>query len=197
MLGMKTARPKLVTAPAGGGYGSAARAELALAIAERQAAEGAVANLASARERLSEALGAAFLKIERAKEGIEDAKTAASSHMLATAIGAAGDPPMSVSAARAALQAAEDEFTAAQAARGGLNKHEAEVIANVKRAEARVREAAMKVVSEAAPGDGLLEEVRDLQRRLINRGRLLTWLMKEGILPDGGAKVTPGPSITF
>lgn len=178
-----SARPKLVDA---GSFATPSRAELALAIAERRTAENALKSLTEASERLRRGATTTSEKVEAAKDALERAKEAASAHVLASAIGTAGVPPVTVKAARAALQEAEDEHAAAITARNGLDEHVTDAERNRLKADNRVRDAAKAVMRDHAAG--LLDEVLRLQREMIAKGRALSWLMREEVLPGDSPK---------
>jgi hypothetical protein len=172
-----SARPKLVS----------------IAIAEKAAADDAHRKLVSADESLEHAVYAADAAVEAARKAVEDAREATVAHLTATATGAAGKAPKTVKQARQELADAEEALDLARAARDGLRGRidEARVIAT--RMVDRVRVAARAVLAESPVAKGLLAETIAAQRELIARGRALSWLMSQDILPgDSGGPCQVG-----
>ena len=175
-----SARPKLVSS---GGFDSPARAALAIAIAEKAAADEAHRKLVAAGESLQNAVFDADGAVQAARQAIEDAKEGTVRHLTAIATGEAGKAPKTVKQARQELADAEEALELAKAARDGLAKRIEEAKVTASRMVGRVAEAAKAVLAEAPAVTGLLAEVILLQRELVSKGRALTWLMSEKILP--------------
>jgi hypothetical protein len=177
-------RPKLASA---GGFDSPARAALAIAIAEKAAADEAHRKLVAAGESLAQAVYTADGVVEAARQAIEDAKEGTVRHLTAIATGEAGKAPKTVKQARQEMTDAEEALELARAARDGLTGRIDEARATAARMVDRVREAAKGVLAEAPAATGLLAEVIDLQREIINKGRAMSWLMGQGILPGASS----------
>jgi hypothetical protein len=181
-----SARPKLVS---GGGYDSPARAALAIAIAEKAAADEAHRRLVAAGETLERAVYAADAVVEAARSAIDEAREATVAHLTATATGTAGKAPKTVKQARQELADAEEALALARAARDGLQGRVEEAKATAGAMVDRVRSAAKAVLGESQIAAGLLPELALLQREFIAKGRALSWLMSQGVLPGDASGV--------
>ncbi len=180
MLGARvSARPKLVS----GGFASPQRAELGLAIAERQAAEEQLAKLEGAAGQLRDAQYAADEAVAAAAEALEVAKAAASQHVLASAIGEAGEAPQTVKAARAALLEAEDGLDAAKAARNGLSERIEAARSQVRRAADRAKDAALAVLLQSPAVVAVAEALEQAERDLADAGAAFAWFLNQGAYP--------------
>ena len=82
-----------------------ARAALADAIAEHQEAVDYQAATERAKQTADQAVWAARSAVDAAEAGIEDAKAAATAHLIEAAMGTVGDPPTTIRAARDRLSA--------------------------------------------------------------------------------------------
>lgn len=179
---MKTARPRLVEP---GAFASQERAELALAIAERNAAAEAQARLVGAQERVHEGVYAANRDVERLTAAADRAQADAVAHALARATGSAGEAPPTVQEARAALSAAQDGLAIARGARDGLVAAIDEAARVLEQAMRRVEVAARAVVASEAcrAAQAAVAEVEQLQNALVMSGGRLLWLSRSGALP--------------
>jgi hypothetical protein len=116
--------------------------------------------------------------VEKAEAAVEQAKVAVADWMVAQATGNAGDPPVTVRAARQMLQDSEDELTARVAARDELARQLTEADQFPHLARDRLRTAALNVIRAEAGNTAarVLEMVEHLQRELTRVGFALTWL---------------------
>ena len=177
MLGRSSARPKLVEPT---GFASPERAELALAIAARQAAADAVAKLTAAKSDLWSALTAAEEAASKAQIKLEEAKASAADNLIATIGSGANAAPTAIRDARNQVQDAEDQQAAVRAAidaiKGKLAEAEAEQSASAK----RVHLCAATVMQRSPEASAVLKQVTALQEQLLRSGSLFLWLASAG-----------------
>jgi hypothetical protein len=190
MKSSASARPKLVEPS---GFDSAARADLAIAIAARRAAAEALSRLEGANTGLWSAWSDATAAVQSAKDGVDQAAALATSYLIAKAVGDAGAAPVTVKAARQALTDAEDALEAARNARDGLTQQVEDATRDLALARRRVSDAALQVLREAPGLDHLVAEVTRLQRELADKGAALAWLIGKGgvSVQDVQAKRSP------
>src|SRR5262249_4764205 len=103
------------------------RAALAQAITKRNAAAGRLADLVRAVPKAEAAVFTARTGAEQASNALEDVKQEAASHHAAAGMGKTSGTAPSIAKARRALEVAEDELEAAQAASAELQKEHAAV----------------------------------------------------------------------
>jgi hypothetical protein len=102
------------------------RAALRAAIEKHQAVARRLADLTKAVPKAESAVFAARSGVEQATAALERVKREAGSHRAAAAMGTAGGAAPSITDARRALEAAEDELEAAKAAAADLAKQQEE-----------------------------------------------------------------------
>ena len=177
MLGRSSARPKV---PDPAGSASPERAELALAIASRQAADDAVAKLKAATSELWSALTAAEEAAGKAQIKLEEVKAAAADSLIATIGSGTSAAPTAIRDARNQVQDAEDQQAAVMAAiaaiKGKLAEAEAEQAASAK----RVHLCAATVMQRSPEAAAVLQQVTGLQEQLLRSGALFLWLASAG-----------------
>jgi hypothetical protein len=125
-----------------------------------------------------------------AAAAIEPAKAATAEHAIAAAMGIAGEAPITIKAARAALTEAEDNEESAKAALDALTSRLAE-ITRYSFAEGNVKAAAAAVIAAAPETAALVAKVERLQRELVAAGDALLWLSGAGALNTARIEVTP------
>jgi hypothetical protein len=125
--------------------------------------------------------------IEAAKAALDQAQRDAVDHLVRVASGTAAVAPTPIRAARSALTDAEDELSAATAARDALAVQLADVERYPDRGGRRVRAAAEAVIQAegAERANALAGRVQHLQAELIREGAALSWLAKVGVFPVG------------
>lgn len=163
------------------------RERLAEKIADLAAAKQRAAAIKAAIITAGQAVSTAFATVEEATAGIEKAKVAVATFLTEVALGTAGDPPMSVQAARQAAQNAQDNLDAARAALDQLKKQEMSVVNTPIYVEMAVKDLIVDVIKAELPVDQLLAEFATIQRDYIMRRRALEWLESKGAikLPSG------------
>ena len=123
-----SARLKLADAPGSSTRPrSPEREALASAIVKRNAAAARVQAIKAAQETADRNVLGARRAVEVAEQNIQSAKAAAARHLTDVAMGRDAAAPMSIRQARSALQDANDELEAAEAARAALGKETVEV----------------------------------------------------------------------
>jgi chromosome segregation ATPase len=152
----------------------------AAALADFAATEKA---LSETRARIYHADGAREA-IEKARAAIEEAKTNAADHLTSLALGTAGDAPISVEDARAALRAAEDKLVALEATETAL-------AARLKSCESalyfkrdHLNKGLQDVVKSETGVRKLLSEFAALKREINERSDVLRWLHSKSLIPD-------------
>ena len=169
-----------------------ARQALAEAIERHAAVRASVAALTKAAEVATAAWRAAREVAEAAAEGPGRARREAAAHLVSVAMGETGAvPPLSIQAARAAMEDAQESVVAAAAARDETLKqlHDEEV-RSANRASA-IERAAREVLREdgPAPALALAKELDTLHRAVIDKALALRWLLEQGVvvaLPEIG-----------
>ena len=177
-LGM-SARPKIME-PAG--FASAARAELALAIAARDAHASALAGLEAAGPRLEDDLSRARTTLEQAKAALASAQATAASAAVRAAIAGDPGPRGAVTAARTALTAAEDDFEVCRAACDGHPKRWSDLCEQQQEISKRVEKAAARVLGEHPAIAGLIAQTEKMQREVAVNMVALHWMRSAGVI---------------
>lgn len=176
MIGARvSARPKLVEPT---GFDSPARADLALAIAARNATADSFADLQRAKERIEANAWPMKAAVRAAEEGIETAIQAASAYLIATAAGATPNPPQTIKAARMVLQDAEDGLAAATLAKGDVASRCGQAGVDLDRANRRVHAAAVAVIAQSGSVASFTADLQRLQRELIDVESVFLWMMR-------------------
>jgi hypothetical protein len=173
-----SARPRLVDPH---GFAGPERAELAIAIAERDAVTRAQTGTIAAAERIDQAFSVARSAVVEAEEALAAAKAAD----VASQIDGTGGTASGVKTARLALHEAEDALDTAQSARDVLSTRMPAVEVDIGKAELRVEAAASAVLQAEAAGvaHALGAEMEGLQRQLSAASSLLQWFVKAGAIP--------------
>jgi hypothetical protein len=163
-------------------FQSAQRAELAVEIVASAAADTRKAALARAVATADDEVRAARRAVEAAETALQEAQGNATQHRVATALGTAGPPPLSVRECRALAVVAADDLQAGLEARDALK---VELNAEQGRpdfARMRVKDAAIAVIKAemAERAVALAAEVERLQKDLVSKGSALQWLSEAG-----------------
>ena len=169
-----SARPKLLQPT---GFDSPARADLAIAIAARDALQADVDRLKAAEEPLEQAQRDAWRAITAAKEAVEAAQISATEYVLAKASGNASAAPMTTRQARDALADAEDADASVKAAQA---KRRAELDAaemSLGFAREKVKKAVAAVMREHPDLPALVGRIDKLQRELLEAAATLALLI--------------------
>jgi hypothetical protein len=154
---------------------SGERLALAAAIEHRNAVQRELDATLRALDELQESrfAGGARKAVEAAREAVETAKANAAAFVTATILGTAGEPPMTVKEARAALEEAEDNLETQRTVEAGLKaKKEAEEQA-LYFAKSRVKDKIQSVVGADPSLRKLLVEFEEMRRAVAQRERLL------------------------
>ncbi len=173
---------------------SAARAKLAELIeADHRAAE-RLRTLDTVRSRAYAAFEAAETALTEARETVEQAAAHAHEHLVASLL---DDKPPAFPTRRdaaAKLAAAQDAASDAEAAWRAIGA-EAETLRNSARdRQDRITEAAEAVMREEcqATVPALVQELNDLHAKVVERHKLLQWMIQNHITDDWGPKAQPG-----
>jgi chromosome segregation ATPase len=172
-------RPNLKLAGERSG-GSPEREQLAEAIARHDEAINRLAAIQAARERTENARRDAKDAVKAAAAAVEAAKADAAAQLA----GLGADPPLSVKAARAAQQDAEDCLEAAIAAGSTLPGHEKEAAAEVEYASTALDDRLRAVVKAEADVKQLLAEAKAAQAALVSLRVQLRYLFNENLVAD-------------
>jgi hypothetical protein len=162
------------------------RQSLAIAIAERNAAQAeldALNNAAGGWDNPArQAVRKAQAAVDAAPEAIAAARDAAANYLVAQASGIATPPPPTIAAAREAAQLAADELAAASAALETLQdriKPAQDALGWKERAVEKAVEAVLRSSPEVT---AVLAEVQRLQRELFKKGAQLVLLLSKNAL---------------
>jgi hypothetical protein len=136
--------------------------------------------------------------VERAAAAVEEAKANAAQYLTDIALGTAGTAPLSIKDARAAHQAAIDDYEAAVAARIAVEKHRQGAALTLSLARLHLDECIRAVVkAEPAVRDAIAVYIR-IKSDLANRWRTIAWLEKNMMVPpdlkNRGANINLVPS---
>ncbi len=149
------------------------RAALAEAIAAQRAIEARLTGITSGLDAVRETVIACQIVVRRATEAVEAAKVSAAEYITAQALGTSGEAPRTIKEARAALQDAEDDLSAAKAARETLALHEQEARESLSYALVRSERAARAVFLAEVPIERMIEEYNHLCTEAENRRRAI------------------------
>ena len=160
------------------------REALAAAI-ERQG--NAVRNADATRRALSETrsrLSTAADAVTTAKAAIEIAKANTVADLTAMALGEAGKAPVTIKAARAELQAAEDDLEAQRAVQATLETRVAGCENELERSARQLTERIRDVVRSEPEIRNLMTKFVAVKKDLDQRRRDLQWLDNQFMIPD-------------
>jgi len=159
------------------------RARLAELIERRDDFAATAAALKAAIPRADDQVFAARRALEAAEDGVPAAKAAAAAHLVALAVGEAGDAPPTVEAARRATALAEDGLDVAKVARDTLRQRLTETEFSLSMAKSKAEDAARVVLSQSPAVAALVAEVTELQRSLVDKGAALEWVFNKRLVP--------------
>jgi hypothetical protein len=114
--------------------------------------------------------------VETAKSAVEDAKAAAATFLTATINGTAGDAPMSVKNARAALLEAEDNLEAQNSVETSLNAMKPALEDSLSLAKMSMKDKIAAVVGADPSLRKLLVEFEEMKRLIAQRTQLFNFL---------------------
>jgi hypothetical protein len=121
--------------------------------------------------------GTAHRAVKAAREAVEAAKANAAVYITAKIAGSAGEPPMSVKDARAALQEAEDSLGAELAVEESLKAKLKAEEQSLFWAKDRVKQKVKDVVSADPSLRKLLVDFEEMKRMMVQRQNLLNFLI--------------------
>ena len=187
LMGRASARPKLVEPM---GFDSPARAELALAIAERDHLQKS-ADMTRGLDRLDwdhparQILSNAEAAEQAAAQRLEAARQALVDHHHAAMIGEPVGEAPSLWDAQEQLAEARETVAALRPVADGLIAASKAAYAKLAFCNGKIDHCRKAVVREGAAVYALRQsrEVQDLQRELASKGALLRWLMSRGAVP--------------
>jgi hypothetical protein len=153
---------------------------LAAAIEARNERRRNIEAATRALEQATAGVSEAKRKLEAAETAVEGAKIAEARHLTDVAAGRGGTPPQTIRQAKDALEDAQDDLAAREAAQTALTTELANLERHSELPELRVREAAVAVpgLSPAIPPP--LDDLRKLQHQLYDRGAELRYLVRCG-----------------
>jgi hypothetical protein len=160
------------------------RAALAECVEKVAAARERVAAVAKAQGIAEDAWRAARQASELADTALEGAKAAITEHVIATAMGNAGEPPLSVRDARTAAQNAKDDLEIAAAASEELGRQRFAAEQSLGWAKHILSDRIADVVKADGGVEKLADEFKTLQVELANRRAALDWLSGKQMIPD-------------
>ena len=128
-----------------------------------------------AHEGATQSVYAARHAVEDAEKAIEDAKTNAADFLTKKLLGTAGAAPLTIKQARAALQDAEDELVAAQAAREALRQKLSAMEKRPSFAESKIKECALAVIAAEAPIADFVARYERANCEFTDAARILQW----------------------
>jgi len=155
------------------------REALAAAIDHFNAATAQAANVSGALETARSKVWGAEPEVDQARQAIEEAKHANAAHLTSVVMGTAGAAPLSVSAARQALQDAEDTLASAIASRDGLIEYQANADRTAQHAKWLLERAVVAVVAAEAtqPLFNIIREHRAIRLRLSKSHKEIEFLL--------------------
>jgi len=159
------------------------RANLAAAIAAAQYEAAEQAALRTAEAVASMACQAADRVVDSARAAVEECVAAMGSHMIATALGTAGEAPASLRDLRAKLAEAEGNAEAAKAVFDGIKARAESQESNSIYLKGIIEKAAFAVLRDEAAkaADGAVANMVRLQNALVDQGVILRWMVKAGL----------------
>jgi hypothetical protein len=162
------------------------RAALAAAIERHDAAQRQLAANKSAQEQTIDTRIEARRAVEKSAAMIEEAKVNAATFLANTIMGTAGEAPLTVKAARAAAQDAEDALEAALSAGAALAEQEKSAEREMRRAadniDERIRDVVRVETGPAVPS--LLKDAEMAQSDLIHKRVVLRHLLHNGSVDE-------------
>lgn len=179
MMPLRTGRPRLVQ-PAD--FGTAARADLALAIAARDAFVTTMPDRFAADQILGDRVSLCRADLRAAEKALADTKQADAGTALSAALGEAGHPASGAAKARAAVQMANDALEMAEAALAALPARVDAADAEQARLEKRVEAAATAVLREHPAIAAMPARVAAMQREMVVLMTTLHWLRGAGVI---------------
>jgi hypothetical protein len=157
-------------------FESEERQALSAAIDRRNLVQRELDATNKALAEMSEKRAGARRAVADAKQAVEDAKANAAAYLTATINGTAGDPPMSVKDARAALQEAEDNLEAHRSMEDGLEAMRPTIETSLSLAKMSMKDKIAAVVG-ADPGlRKLLVDYEEMKRLIAQRTELFNAL---------------------
>jgi chromosome segregation ATPase len=163
---------------------SAVREALAAAIERHERAK---RELAATEEALDTCRGTARdaeSALERAAAAIEEAKANAARHLTDTALGRAGEAPVSIRQARANYQNAQDDYDSAIAAKGALAAKLKEAESELYWAQTKLNEGVAAAVKTDPAIRKLVVDGMAAHQELANHFAASAWLSSKGLIPD-------------
>jgi len=159
------------------------RADLAAAIAAAQYEAAEQAALRSAEAAASTASQAADRAVDNARAAVEECVAAMGNHMVATALGTAGEAPDSLRELRAKLAEAEGNAEAAKAVLDGIKARAESQESNSVYLKGIIEKAALAVLRDEAAkaAEGAVANMFRLQQAPVDQGVVLRWMVKAGL----------------
>ncbi len=161
------------------------RAALAAAIDRHNAATRYLAANETAQQRTFQTIRDARRAVEAATAAIDEAKANAARHLTDTAMGTAGNAPLTVKDARAKVQDAEDALEAAICAQSALVEQQKAAESDLQYARMALDYRVRDVVKAEANAGALVSDYVALHRDLVNRRRVLEFLNLRDTIPKG------------
>ena len=159
------------------------RADLAAAISAAHYETAEQAALRSASTAASTAFQAADRAVDSARAAVEECVAAMGNHMVATALGTAGEAPGSLRELRAKLAEAEVNAEAAKAVLDGIRVRAESQQSNSVYLKGIIEKAALAVLRDEAAkaADDAVANMLRLQQALVDQGVVLRWMVKAGL----------------
>lgn len=159
------------------------RADLAAAIAAAQYEAAEQAALRSASTAASTGFQAADRAVDDARAAVEECVAAMGNHMIATALGTAGEAPGSLRELRAKLAEAEENAAAARAVLDGIKMRAESHEDNSAYLRVVIEKAAFAVLRDEAAkaAENAAANMLRLQQALVDQGVVLRWMVKAGL----------------
>ena len=159
------------------------RADLAAAIAAAHYEAAEQAALRSASAAASTASQTADRAVDDARAAVEECVAAMGSHMVATALGTAGEAPGSLRELRAKLAEAEADADAATAVFDGIKARAESQESNSVYLKGIIEKAAFAVLRDEAAkaAESAVANMLRLQDAMVDQGVVLKWMIKAGL----------------
>jgi chromosome segregation ATPase len=166
---------------------STARADLAAAIAARNAATARLERVKKAEDTLNSKIYAAYPAIEAAEARVIEAKEKAPAFIVAQVLGEANDAdaPISTKQAQAELQLVQDDLENLRSAREPLKTELGECEQDVRHAEWKLRERIGDAVAADSATVALLDRFAAAAREFLGCRKALEMLSSREALPEG------------
>jgi chromosome segregation ATPase len=152
------------------------REALAAAITRHAEAEQRLAATKRAMESSASAILQARTNLKKAAGAVEQAKTDAASYLTAQMLGSAGDAPLTIKQARAALQDAEHELADVQASRAALERAHADAEGSLAVASVSLEGAQREVVRTDPATQRLIADFDTAHRCYVDLKRALEFV---------------------